>query len=176
MEFPAREYILEPFISKPSATMIHSYRGTGKTYLALGIGLAAAAGTKFLRWNSPTPRRVLLVDGEMPGPAMKERISAVTAGFGKSFNADLFKLITPDLQEFSIPSLSTVQGQQEIEEQLGETELLILDNLSTLCRGGKENEAESALPLQEWLLSLRKHGISVVIMHHSGKNGNQRGT
>src|SRR5262245_7336119 len=85
MEFPAREYLLEPFISKPSATMIHSYRGTGKTYLALGLGLAAAAGTKFLRWNSPAPRRVMLVDGEMPGPAMKDRISAVTAGFGKSF-------------------------------------------------------------------------------------------
>jgi len=53
---------------------------------------------------------------------------------------------------------------------------LILDNLSTLCRGGKENEAESWLPIQEWVLKLRRYGISVLFDHHAGKGGNQRGT
>jgi putative DNA primase/helicase len=55
-------------------------------------------------------------------------------------------------------------------------ELLILDNLSTLCRGGKENEAESWLPVQAWALSLRRRGVSVLFVHHAGKGGAQRGT
>jgi putative DNA primase/helicase len=45
-----------------------------------------------------------------------------------------------------------------------------------LCRGGKENESESWAPIQEWILSLRRRGISVLFVHHAGKGGAQRGT
>ncbi len=30
--------------------------------------------------------------------------------------------------------------------------------------------------MQEWLLSLRRRGFSVLLVHHAGKGGNQRGT
>jgi putative DNA primase/helicase len=85
-------------------------------------------------------------------------------------------IITPDMQEMGIPDLSTPEGQAAIEEHLEGVQLLILDNLSSLCRKGKENEAESWLPVQEWLLNLRKRGISVLMVHHAGKTGAQRGT
>jgi putative DNA primase/helicase len=68
------------------------------------------------------------------------------------------------------------EGQRAIEEHLEGVELLILDNLSTLCRSGKENEAESWQPIQDWLLSLRRRGLSVLLLHHGGKSGTQRGT
>jgi putative DNA primase/helicase len=54
-----------------------------------------------------------------------------------------------------------------------ELELVILDNLSTLTTG-RENEAESWLPVQQWALSLRRRGISVLLDHHAGRNGEQR--
>ena len=54
--------------------------------------------------------------------------------------------------------------------------LIVLDNLSTLCRGGVENEAESWSVVQDWMLSLRRRGISVLFVHHAGKGGTQRGT
>ena len=63
-----------------------------------------------------------------------------------------------------------------IERELSGVELLILDNLSALCRSGKENEGESWLPVQEWLLRLRQQGHSVLLVHHAGKSGAQRGT
>jgi putative DNA primase/helicase len=31
------------------------------------------------------------------------------------------------------------------------------------------------MPIQEWLLTLRRKNISVLLIHHAGKNGNQRG-
>ena len=52
-------------------------------------------------------------------------------------------------------------------------EFLILDNLSTLCGSLKENEGDSWTPVQTWLLSLRKRGVSVLLIHHAGKGGNQ---
>ena len=55
-------------------------------------------------------------------------------------------------------------------------DLLVLDNLSSLARTGKENEGEGWLPVQEWALRLRRKGISVLFVHHAGKNGTQRGT
>ncbi len=63
-----------------------------------------------------------------------------------------------------------------IEEHLQGVCLLILDNLSTLCPGIEENKSEAWTPVQEWILTLRKRGMSVLMIHHSGKNGGQRGT
>ena len=69
-------------------------------------------------------------------------------------------------------------GQQEIDRHIDEaTELVLLDNLSCLVRGGgRENDAESWLSVQEWALRLRSRGKSVLFVHHAGKGGAQRGT
>lgn len=53
---------------------------------------------------------------------------------------------------------------------------LVVDNLSTICRGLKENEADSWTPFQNWLLAQRRVGKSVLVIHHGGKSGQQRGT
>jgi putative DNA primase/helicase len=89
---------------------------------------------------------------------------------------DVLRIITPDFQERPIPDLSTVEGQVLIEPHLDGTDLLVLDNLSPLCRYENENEGESWLPVQEWGLALRRRGISVLFVHHAGKNRSQRGT
>ncbi|MHB8551394.1 MAG: hypothetical protein ACYDB8_10595 [Acidiferrobacterales bacterium] len=58
-----------------------------------------------------------------------------------------------------------------------DTALIIVDNLSALVRrGGRENEAESWLTVAEWALKHRAAGRSILFLHHSGKNGAQRGT
>jgi putative DNA primase/helicase len=59
---------------------------------------------------------------------------------------------------------------------LGSIDLLIIDNLSSLTAVIRDNDAESWGPIQEWLLRLRRRGLSVLIVHHAGKGGQQRGT
>jgi len=77
-----------------------------------------------------------------------------------------------------MPDLGTREGQKVINAAIEpDTDLIVLDNLSCLARrGGKENEAESWLSVAEWALSLRTHGKTILFIHHSGKDGNQRGT
>jgi hypothetical protein len=41
---------------------------------ALGIAYAVATGSTFLKWRAARPRRVLLIDGEMPAQALRERL------------------------------------------------------------------------------------------------------
>lgn len=59
-----------------------------------------------------------------------------------------------------MPDLASPEGQAELEPFLTGCKLLIIDNLSTLCRTGKENEAESWAAMQGWLLALRQRGTS----------------
>jgi len=178
-EFPPREMVLDPIIPTQGTAMLFAIRGVGKTFVGLNIAFAVASGGAFLRWTAPKPRRVVYVDGEMPAAALQERLAAIAREQERELPSDdHFRLITPDQQSdfHSIPDLTTEKGQAAIEEHLEGVELLVLDNLSTLCRNGKENEAESWEPIQTWALSLRKRGISVLFVHHAGKSGRQRGT
>ena len=156
--------------------MVHARCGVGKTHLSLGIGYAVASGGKFLRWNAPEPRGVLLADGEMPAGALQERLANIIKAADHEPAAPL-NIITPDLQEFGMPNLCTEEGQEMVESHItDDIDLIIVDNLSTLARGGRENDAESWEPVQIWALGQRARGKSVLFIHHSGKGGLQRGT
>lgn len=175
--FPERESLLSPIILTQSLSMIHAWRGLGKTHIGLGVAYAVASGGKFLKWHSPQPRGVLYLDGEMPGRALQERLAAITAANNREPLPDYFRIITPDLQDAGgMPDLSTPEGQTAVNAMLTpETALIVVDNISCLCRSGRENEAESWLPVQGWALRQRAAGRAVLFIHHSGKNGEQRG-
>lgn len=177
LDIPPREMIITPIIPSQGLAMLYAARGIGKTYVALSIALAVATGASTLanRWVATKRRRVLLVDGEMPAIVLQERLKSMAINFGP-VESDYLRIITPDRQEYGIPDLATEEGQMAIETHLEGVELVILDNLSSLLRNGRENEADSWIPLQSWMLSLRRRGISVLIVHHAGKSGNQRGT
>jgi hypothetical protein len=68
--------------------------------------------------------------------------------------------------------------QQAITELCVNTgvKVLILDNLSTLASGMRENEADSWELVNNWLLDLRRRKVAVIIVHHAGRSGEMRGT
>ncbi len=176
MEFPPRENLLSPILPTQGLVMVHAYRGVGKTHVSLGMAVAVASGGKFLRWEAPKPQGVLFLDGEMPAVTIKDRLSHSIVHAEKEIAAP-FHIITPDLQDHgSMPDLSTPEGQLDLEPYLQDVSLVIVDNVSTLCRTGRENEAESWLPVQGWALRLRAMGKSVFFVVHEGKSGTQRGT
>ena len=75
-----------------------------------------------------------------------------------------------------MPNLGSLVGQMAVNRLVGDAELVIVDNLSSLARSGKENEAESWDAVLEWALEMRRGGRSVIFIHHAGKGGQQRGT
>jgi putative DNA primase/helicase len=177
LELPPRELILDPWLPTQGLAMIHSARGIGKTHLTLGIAYAVATGGGLLGWSAPTPRRVLYLDGEMPAAAMQRRLAAIVSGSkGEPPAPDYLRLLSADIIVGGLPDLGATEGQSEIDAAIGEAELIVIENLSTLVRSGKENEAESWLPVQGWALAHRRAGRSVLFVHHAGKGGLQRGT
>lgn len=178
LEIPPRKKILHPWLYTQGLAMIHAYRGVGKTHVALGIACAVSTDSSFFGWESSGAHRVVYVDGEMPAGVVQDRLKAQLAAMRKVPETGFFRLITPDRQLGAIPDLSEKKGQNRLTTAINkeEVDLVILDNVATLFRSGKENEAESWLPAQEFALLLRRSGIAVIFIHHSGKGGLQRGT
>ncbi|AZL15271.1 AAA family ATPase [Rickettsiales endosymbiont of Stachyamoeba lipophora] len=179
MELPPREFIVHPILPKQGLAMIYAKRGIGKTFVALQLSCCIASAVNMFddKWKIERPYKVLYIDGEMPANTIKERLMSLVDNFQAMKNSDNLKIITPDLQKNGLmPNLATLEGQQLLEEYVLDTDVIIIDNLSTLCRNGKENDADSWIPVQEWLLRLRALGKSIIIIHHAGKNDQQRGT
>lgn len=178
MDIRPPEMLIDPILRSQGLTMIHAARGTGKTFISLSLAYGLAAGESLLgRWEVARPVKTLFIDGEMPSSTLQERLGMIIRGVGKPVpSPDCLKILTPDLQPGPMPNIANADGQAAIEPFLEGMEVVILDNLATLARHGRSNDEESWAPVQGWLLELRRRGLSVILIHHSGKNGDQRGT
>lgn len=175
-QFPPRNPVVAPWLSHTDLAMVFGPRGAGKTHFCLRLALSIAAGHSFLGWEVPAARNVLYLDFEMAGVALQQRLLMHKPEH--SPEPGYFRLFSPDLlsRDEILLDLSSAKGQAIIEAAIEDSNVIFIDNLSAACRTGKENEGESWLPVAEWLGSLRRQGITVVLVHHAGKNGQQRGT
>jgi putative DNA primase/helicase len=176
LELPPRETVLHPWLPSKGIAMVYGPRGIGKTHITLGAAYAIASGGRYLRWHAPKPRRVLVLDGEMPGEVLQSRLAAIAhSATDEPLAPDYLRVLALDLQQRGL-DLGDTLHQDALDHVLGDAEVIFCDNISTLANAGRENEAESWLPIQEWSLRQRRAGRSIVFMHHAGKGGQQRGT
>ena len=118
---------------------------------------------------------MLYIDGEMPLADLQERLSAISISISAENQNGGFQILAADQTESGI-NLVSPAVQQEIDPLLKNIDLLVLDNLSTLCTTGSESASDAWVPMQNWLLRLRRQGVAVLLIHHAGTNGRQRGT
>jgi putative DNA primase/helicase len=175
LEVKPRAQILSPVLPEKGLAMLYAARGMGKTHVALGMAYAVARGGSFLNWSAPRPAKCLYVDGEMPMAALKERLQNIVAGSGSADPAN-FNLLAADFHPNGLPNLATAEGQAALEPVLDGVDLVVLDNLSTLVPAARDNDADSWNLMQGWLLRQRRAGRAVLMCHHAGKGGQQRGT
>jgi hypothetical protein len=177
MPIPPREFLLAPWLPRQGLAMLYGPRGGGKTWLAWSIAMAVASGSElFGKWGAPRPGRVVYVDGELPAGVIRDRMTAAKRGrTGGELAPDAVRIIAADMQPDGLRSLDSVEGQRDLDPYLDGADFVVFDNLSALTRC-RENEADDWGPFQGYLLSLRRRGLSVLMVHHAGKSGQQRGT
>jgi len=184
---PARpEMILDPILAVGDPAMLHGPRGIGKSWFGFALAVAIASGRGidgrplqiFGRWTVPKPRRVLLIDGEMSLYDARERVLRNTVALGCLPSEGLRLSNLETQRRHSIPSLADHRGQSEVDKTISRhgSEVVVIDNLSSLVRGITENDAEEWDPYLEWLGRLRAGGLTVMQAHHDNKVGGQRGS
>lgn len=178
LEIPERRRLL-PFLPEGGSGMVYGPRGIGKTYLTLTLAVSLATPAPFLRWPVNAACGVLLVDGEMAVHDLRSRLTALLPHAPAApllvLSHEYFYSITQKDLNLAVADLQL--GLQTYLEAHPDIKVLILDNLSCLLPGLREDKRDDwtgrVLPLLLWL---RRRNIAVVLVHHAGKGGDQRGT
>jgi putative DNA primase/helicase len=173
---PERAALLGAFLRAGDLGFVYAPRGVGKTWISLLMAGAMGRGSALGAWEAGTagPQLVCYVDGEVNLPDAVERAALtelpdnvhwlhhehVADATGRGIN-----LADPEQQQ----GLLAVLLEQRIQ-------VVFFDNLSCLFRGMAENEADAWEMVLAWLLELRRHSITVILVAHAGRNGEMRGT
>jgi 5S rRNA maturation endonuclease (ribonuclease M5) len=176
LNIPERKALLQPLFMEASINMVYAPRGLGKTFFCLACGVAIAQGSEFLKYACEKQTSVVYLDGEMQASIMQERLRLLSDGkMPKDFH-----IFTPDMQEDDVitPDLATYEGQKLIDELIesANAQVIFIDNISTFMRSGNENDADSWSIVQPWLVRHRSRGRTIILVHHSNKAGDQRGS
>jgi hypothetical protein len=177
----SREEIIDGVLFTQSLGMIFAPRGRGKTYFALHMAAAIASGTPFLRWGVPKQRRCLYIDGELPAVDLQERVKRI-CGCDVPTALDLVSsesFYDAEKQPLTLNDETHQKRFLKMLDQLKETgrqpEVIFLDNISSMTLGTEENSNSEQDSFLCFLRELRHLGYSVIAVHHTGKDGNQRG-
>jgi putative DNA primase/helicase len=178
-QFPLKPTIIAPWLRAGEIGMIYSLRGIGKTWLSLLIGMAATRRLAIGKWETATPTGCMYLDGEMAAENLRQRLMDLS--LGQPEVAPFILLSADDIRGagMEVPNLMKENWRIAILEYLvrhKEIRLLIIDNLASLTPGLDENLKKDWDSINQWLLDLRSIGMAVIIVHHTGKSGEQRGT
>lgn len=173
-----REHMIAPWLRNGEAALLYAPTGLGKTMLALSLVIAMASGGSVAGWHSPKPRRVLLIDGEMNIQDLTERLEmlepTVNGVDHEAANENLYVYARNDQEkDHHFPDLATEDGRKCIFAlvESHRTEVLVVDNLTTVSSLEDENAAASFHPILAFLGELKARGVAVILIHHSGKTG-----
>lgn len=179
MDLPPEVELMGPLFLARSLGMLFGPRGSGKSLLAMLIGYAIAGGKHIDPWGLGCGAVVVYLDGEMRIRGFKERITSLERLNSKAGTraqaAKNFWIISRDLEGHPIGHIDTEDGQRALDEALPpKVAFIIVDNLSAWTESG--GEGSSWQEMKKWLLKMRLQGTAVLMLHHAGKNGAQRGT
>ena len=177
LQIPPRKMLMRPWLGESDQVTIYGKRGHGKTWVTLGTALTLSSGGSLWGWHVEKPCRVLFIDGEMMQRRLQSRIVNLMLSLGIVPSKNL-SILTPDIQPGNVTpvNLYTPAGRKAVAEhvdQLGGVDAIILDNISTLYRGGEENSSEWWQPFQDWMVEWRMRGVAVVAALHAGKDGDR---
>jgi hypothetical protein len=177
VQLPERAKVIGEWFREGDYGLLFGSRGLGKSWMGLGLAVAVATRGSFGPFVSNVAWPVLYVDGEMVLSVIRERIVALH----KSCPESLYVLSHEMLfhQKQATLNLAQIDHQDAVSELCLQKKIrvLVLDNLSCLVSGVKENDADSWEQVKPWFLRLRRHRIAVLLIHHSGRSGKDlRGT
>ena len=177
-DLPERRYFLNPIIPEASITLVAGEDGSGKTMFCMGVADALAKGQNFGPWENRTgnPIKCLYFDGEMHPYELKERLNQMDTNENFHIYSVGGNYMEPN--SFGRGNLT----QQEYRDAMAIEiinkgfQFVVIDNLASLAPGINENIKADYDPINQWLLTLRHAGVTIFLVHHLGKGGEQRGT
>jgi len=164
-----QSWLVEPLWGASSVGLIGGAPKCSKTWLGLDLALSVATGTACLgRYRVPEPGPVLVYLAEDALPIVRQRVEGMARHRG-------LELPQVEIHVITAPTLRL--DQRRHREQLFQTaqrlrpRLLLLDPLVRL-HGIDENNASEVAELLAYIRTLQRQlDLSVILVHHTRKNG-----
>jgi RecA-family ATPase len=170
LELNPQKPLLAEWLCEGGYGIIIAPRGVGKTWFAQIIAKAISCGGRVGAWLAHEPANVAYIDGEMPPDMMQERDRGLGEGEVQLLNHSILFDRTGQVLNVSAPEQQRAILEWCIRKGI---KVLILDNLSTLASGKRFVRVGAVASVAR---QFRRHGIAVILVHHSGRNGEPRGT
>ena len=178
LDLTERQEYLSPWIKEGSIGLISGWRGTGKTWFAMGFLDAISRGESFGPWECMVSVPCLLLDGEMPTQDIVERSNDLRLTLARENPFYIYSDAHANHLGLPRAHLASDTWRQKMKRILitRGVKVWVIDNLASLASGLDENTKKDWDPINSWLLELRFSGISTIMLHHVNKEGGQRGT
>lgn len=176
-DIPERKLLL-PFLPQGGLGMVFAPRGLGKTLFSISLAVAITSSNKFMGWNVGCNCGVLYVDGEMSLEQMRERIT----NFCPTMPINPLSLLSHEVfydefeYDLSVTNEKTQFALLKLLDHKPDIKLLVLDNLSCLSKIREDKSDDWRTVMLPFLIACRRRGVAVLLVHHAGKSGDQRGT
>jgi hypothetical protein len=188
-KIPAPRSFLYPILSQGDIAMLHAMRGYGKTWIALIIAVMLTTKRKMQAlpqiglWELRNKAGVLFIDGEAGPYQLQKRLKFLTKYLGEPSKKKhpLYAVTANRLARKcgSRPNLADPKWREAVFKIMAnhdEIDVLIIDNLAALISGADENSKMGWDGVKNWLLDIRDLNKASLFLHHSGRNGQPRGT
>jgi hypothetical protein len=165
---PTAKWLVESLWAAEGVGVIGGTPKSCKTWLALDLAVAVAAGSPALgRFPVPTAGPVLAYGAEDGPEQLRERLSAICRARNLCLaDLDLFLLTVPSLRLDS--ALDRARLQATLERL--RPRLLLLDPFVRLHRSDENSAADMAALLGELRDLQRRHHLAIILVHHLRKN------
>lgn len=164
-EPPPLDYVLEQVFERDSRVLLVGSSKTRKSFLALQLAICIASGIKFVSFNVPRPRRVLMVNLENSDSWQHRRFRGMctTLGVTKEMLGGRLSILNGRNRSLTL---------EKIEEAAirFKAEVIILDPLYKLDGGADESDmAERKRLVAELERMSARSGAALVVVHHDPK-------
>ena len=169
---PERQWLVDGLWGRQAVGIVGGEPKCGKSFLALDLAVAVAAGVPCLRrFPAAQPGPVLMFAAEDAGHIVRRRLQGIAAAAGADFEAlDIAVIDVPVLR------LDHRPDRQRLVETVERhaPRLLVLDPLVRL-HGVDENAVAEIAPILGFLRDVqRRSGAAVLLVHHARKSGSSR--
>ena len=168
---------LQPLINGlmhyPSLTLLYGKSGSMKSLLTLYISACIATGKSVFNQHVTTQQNVFYLDGELSEASINTRASLLEIANIPAQQLTYFQ--TANDEDFT---LSCPETRSDLTKFLltANFKVLVIDNVRTCFNLVDENNADSWREINSFMKKLRTLGISVILIHHSGKTGDYAGS
>jgi RecA-family ATPase len=167
-----RNMLFGKYFKTSDIVEIAGVQGGGKSYFLYKIIVAICTGGEFINQSCPMPKKVLLLDGELPIDDVNDRLDNILINSNNkaiSLFDENFSIINREFSGGLMNDLCKLTPEDQLFKDMIDYDVVVIDSLKTNTFGSNISSADEISRLLEVFLLLKAQGVTVIYVNHFTK-------